>query len=93
MNTHKEPQEVSKLLNVTTQDKKKDDIRNIATFLEEKLNSIKLFLSTELYKHTFPVKNTKACNNYLRDRQPFIPLSPETQQKSSFNPQTLSAPA
>lgn len=64
VNTHKEPQKVGKLLNVAARDKKtKDDIRNLATsFLEENLT--KHSLSSELYKHTFPVKNTKACTSY-----------------------------
>lgn len=84
VNTHKEPQKVGKLLNVAARDKKtKDDIRNLATsFLEENLT--KHSLSSELYKHTFPVKNTKACTSYPRHRQPLIPLSPKHSREAAF---------
>lgn len=69
-------------------------MRNAVTSLEE--NSIQSkflqYKTIQIY-NIFSVKNIKACNNYLQVRQPFIPLPPETQQKSNFNPQTPSTKA
>lgn len=69
-------------------------MRNAVTSLEE--NSIQSkflqYKTIQIY-NIFSVKNIKACNNYLQVRQPSIPLPPETQQKSNFNPQTPSTKA
>ena len=51
VNTHKEPQKVSKLLDVAREDKKtKGDSEKLTHLLREEFNSIRISFSTKLYR-------------------------------------------